>query len=134
MHSRIRSVSLVIGLTLSLAMVETVAHVDPVGLPLNRFVVAIDVPADMWDRRVELDPEDIDPAWCAIPAGMASAKLGSAWYQAGKSVFLVVPSVVVPEERNVLINAKHPDAQRFLKARVIRRFSYSEVLGRGRNR
>jgi RES domain-containing protein len=108
---------------LSLAVLETAAYVNPAGLPLNRFVVAIDVPHDDWARREELDPAKLDPAWLAIPAGKASVDIGSAWYRSARSLLLVVPSAIVPEERNVIINAKHSRAAA-LSATVVRPFSY----------
>ena len=112
---------------LSLAVLETAAYVNPVGLPLDKFVVAIDVPFDAWKQRQELDPAKLDPAWAAVPAGKASVDLGSAWYQAGSSLLLLVPSVIVPEEQNVLINARHASAAG-VTARVLRSFSYHSLF------
>jgi hypothetical protein len=40
----------------------------------------------------------------AEPAGRASIAFGSAWVQSGASALLIIPSVIVPEECNVLIN------------------------------
>jgi len=36
---------------------------------------------------------------------------GSAWLEAGRSALLIVPSRVAREERNILINPRHPDAK-----------------------
>jgi RES domain-containing protein len=38
--------------------------------------------------------------------------LGTAWLSGKKSVALVVPSVVIPLERNVLLNPAHPHFDR----------------------
>jgi len=37
---------------------------------------------------------------------------GEAWLMGKASAFLVVPSVIVPEESNVLINPQHADTDR----------------------
>ena len=37
--------------TASLAALETIVHFGAAGLPLNRFLVRIDVPDDLWDAR-----------------------------------------------------------------------------------
>ena len=34
--------------TIAIAVLETAAHIDDAGLPLNRFLVEIDVPDDVW--------------------------------------------------------------------------------------
>jgi RES domain-containing protein len=38
--------------------------------------------------------------------------LGLRWLQEAASAVLVVPSVIVPEEDNLLVNPGHPDAAR----------------------
>jgi RES domain-containing protein len=113
--------------TLSLAVLETAAHIDDAGLPLNRLVVQLTVPIATWNARQELKWSAIDPAWCAIPAGKASVELGSAWYKSAKCALLLVPSVVVREENAVLINATHPDAKG-IKARTVRPFDYNGLF------
>lgn len=113
--------------SLALAVLETAAHVDDSGLPLNRFVVKIKVPIKVWNARQEIKLSGIDPAWCAVPAGKASVDIGSTWYTSGGSALLLVPSVIVPEERAVLINATHPDAKR-IRAETIRLFEFNKLF------
>ena len=116
--------------SISLAVLETAAHIDSSGLPLSRFVVRMNVPAKLWRAREEFDPARIDAAWCAVPAGRASIDLGSAWYRSGRSVLLLVPSVIVPEERAVLIRAPHRDAS-LITARTVRPFDYNALFRAG---
>lgn len=110
--------------SVSLAAWETRIHLGPNGitLPLNRYLVRIDVPDEVWAARVRVaTPPPI--GWDAIPEGMVSRALGSAWLAAGTSALCVVPSVVIAEEDNVLINPAHADAAR-LSAVKVRRFIY----------
>ena len=113
--------------TIALAVLETAAHIDSGGLPLNRFVVKIDVPMKVWQAREQIDPEKIDVAWSAVPAGKASVDVGSNWYKSSRSTLLTVPSVIVPEARVVLINATHADA-RTITSRTIRPFDYNKLF------
>lgn len=113
--------------SLALAVLETAAHVDSSGLPLNRFVIQISVPRNVWEAREVVDPANIDPAWCAVPAGKASVDVGSAWYKSSKCALLSVPSVIVPEEHAVLINATHRDAS-LIKAETIRSFEFYKLF------
>lgn len=113
--------------SLALAVLETAAHVDSRGLPLNRFVVRITVPIKAWNARQEIKLSEIDSAWCAVPAGKASVDIGSNWYKSSESALLLVPSVIVPEERAVLINATHPDAKG-IKAATIRLFEFNRLF------
>lgn len=113
--------------TRALACLETIVHLNAEGLPLNRILVRIEVPNDVWDQRIERKPNSLPVGWNAIPEGMASLDAGDAWLAGAASALLVVPSVVVPEECNVLINPQHPDAQR-IKADKVRLWRYDARL------
>ena len=109
--------------SISLAAWETRAHFgNGAKLPWNRYLVRIDVPDAAWAVReilVRLPPV----GWDAIPEGLVSRAEGSAWLASGRSALLAVPSVIVNEEDNVLINPAHADAKR-IKATKLRRFVY----------
>ena len=95
---------------IALAALETLSHIRTAALPFNRYLVRIDVPASVWALREPLDP--LPGGWDAIPSGLAGRKAGDAWIAAARSPMLVVPSVIVPEEHNVLINPMHPETKK----------------------
>lgn len=115
--------------SISLAAWETRAHLGKAGtkLPFNRFLVRVEVPDEVWATRTMV-PKPLPVGWDAIPEGMVSRGIGSAWLASGSSVLFVVPSVIIGEEDNVIINPAHAHAGR-LKATKVRRFFYehSEV-------
>ena len=113
--------------TIAIAVLETAAHVDDSGLPLNRYLVAIEVPDDVWAQREEIDTAKLPPTWAAIPAGRASVKIGSDWLSSLRSPILMVPAVIVPEEWASLINPRHPEASK-ITAKVVRRFEYNRLF------
>ena len=101
----------------ALAYLETLAHLIP-GLapgskpPGNRCLIEVRVPKDVWDKRhhARKDP-NFPGGWDVHPAGKGSVDYGTTWLAAKTTALLVVPSVVVPDEDNVLINPLHPDAK-----------------------
>lgn len=113
--------------TIAMAVLETAAHIDDAGLPLNRYLVEITVPDAVWAAREMLDITRLDATWAAIPAGRGSVRPGAEWLRSGRSALLAVPSVIVPEETAVLINPQHPDAAG-LKARIVRLFEYNRLF------
>ena len=56
--------------------------------------------------------------WRDYPAPPELADLGSEWAIAMRSLLLRVPSVVVLDEFNILINPIHPDMDRVVITRV----------------
>lgn len=113
----------------ALAYLETIVHLNAGGLPFNRYLVAIEVPDDVWAKAEVADPSTLAIGWDAEPAGLVSIAYGSSWAAGRRSALLLVPSVIVPEERNALVNSAHPDAAR-ITARKVRRWLYDPRLDR----
>jgi RES domain-containing protein len=96
--------------SIALATLETFVHLDSGSLPLNRYLVRIDVPDNLWDQADLLPSSSLTVGWDAEPPGKVSLDIGDAWLNSlGGSLLLRVPSVIVPLEINVLINPHHPD-------------------------
>ncbi len=107
----------------ALACLETVVHLGGgVALPLNRYLVRIDIAPALWAARTVFDA-DQHVGWDALPAGRVSIAWGSAWAAQGGSLLAQVPSVIVPEEHNLLINPAHPQAAQ-LRVTKLRRWWY----------
>ncbi|AXQ27606.1 RES domain-containing protein [Solimonas sp. K1W22B-7] len=113
--------------TIALAVLETTAHLDTGGFPLNKFLLKLEVPDDDWNARTIFTPDMLSASWCAIPHGVTSVEASSKWYAGKSTLLLQVPSVIVPEEANILINCKHRRWKK-ISAAVIRRFEYDLLL------
>ena len=113
--------------SVALAMLETAAHINTLGLPLNRFLVAIDVPDALWAQRQDIAADQLPIGWAAIPAGLTSVEVGAQWLSRQNSLLLCLPSVIVPEEPIVLINPAHPMASQ-LSAHKVRPITYGSVF------
>ena len=90
-------------------------------------VAATSTPIDYASKK---GVDALPVAWAAIPAGRTSVGFGSRWIREGASALLEVPSVIVPEETVVALNATHPEIER-LKATVVRRFDYPRLFRGG---
>ncbi len=113
--------------TIALACLETIVHLNSSGLPLSRYLVAIDIPDPIWSNAQRETAASLMVGWDAEPAGRVSIGFGTDWLKSSSSALLLVPSVIVPEEVNVLINPAHPDSQQ-LKARKVRKWLYDPRL------
>lgn len=106
----------------ALACLETVVHLSRTPLPLNRYLVEIDLPDTAWSSSVDFEPAD-HVGWDAEPAGRVSLDWGDSWARSCTSLLARVPSVIVAEELNLLINPRHADITK-LRARKLRRRLY----------
>ena len=93
-------------------MLELRVH-SPHPYPRTRWRFAIEVPDDALTSIVA---EELPRGWDRLPPGPESKRLGDGWIAANSSLGLLVPSVVVSEERNLVLNPLHP---RFQEVRVL---------------
>jgi RES domain-containing protein len=113
--------------SIALACLETAVHLDVGDLPFNRYLVQLTLPAKAWAARLETDAASLPVGWDALPKGKVSLDIGDDWLGKGAHPALVVPSVIVPEEKNVLINPLHPLNQG-MTARKMRKWLYDPRL------
>jgi len=95
--------------SIALAVLETLVHVDPSVMPAHR-VIAVDIPEAM-PVTATLVP-DLPDDWRRTPPPSRLREFGKAWLEAGETALMRVPSVIVPEESNYLINPRHADFSR----------------------
>lgn len=94
---------------LSLALVEYLVGVDPDTMPDDVVYIEADCP----DEAIEsLDPASIAGDWRNPSRPHRLQEAGDAWARKQSSLALQVPSAVVPQELNVLINPEHPAMDR----------------------
>ena len=65
-----------------------------------------------------LDPASLPAEWNSRPISPCTRLLGDTWVKQQRSAVLRVPSLVVPEEYNYLLNPAHPDFGRITIGRA----------------
>lgn len=93
---------------LSLAALEYFVNLDTDLAPDDLVAVSATIPRGIEEERIEVrDLVRIAKDWRTSPAPAALQDLGSDWIRRGETAVLSVPSAVVPEERNLLLNPAH---------------------------
>ena len=93
--------------SLALAALEILVHAGRESLPRDYRAVPVDIPETMEIERIE--PTALPKDWRAYPAPLRLQALGERWVRAARTAVLRVPSAVIPEESNLLLNPAHPD-------------------------
>ena len=93
--------------TLSLASLELFVHLEPNSMPDDLYAVSATIPAGA--SIEELAVTDLPKNWRDYPAPTKLQEMGSRWIQEQRSLLLLVPSAVTPEEVNALLNPVHPE-------------------------
>jgi RES domain-containing protein len=92
--------------SLSLAVLEILVHLDSDEI-LTKFVKCS---VNFDDSLVqEYDLRKLPSNWRDDPSPSSLRAIGDTWIEEAHTVILAVPSVVIPAERNYLINPAHSD-------------------------
>jgi RES domain-containing protein len=88
-------------------------------------LVAVDIP----DQGNMFSPtaSELPPGWDELPTSVSAQTLGRAWLERGNALAMRVPSVVLPEESNVILNPRHPDFER-AELKIVRPFSFDQRM------
>ncbi len=96
--------------SLALAALEIVVHLPETAILYSHYVR---IPVQFDSGQVtELALTSLPEDWNGHPPSESTQEIGTSWAIEKKSLVLKVPSSVIPEEYNFLINPLHPDASR----------------------
>ena len=96
--------------SLSLAVLEYLVNVSIVDLPDDLVSIQIEIPNRI--KRAEVPVSRLPDGWRTYPGIDELKDIGTDWARARAVPVLVVPSVVIPSEKNYLINPGHSLAKR----------------------
>jgi len=108
----------------SLAILEYRVHIDLALLPDDLVIATLEIPDDIAVAPTPTLPEN----WKEYPAPASLRKIGDRFIAEAQSALMLVPSVLVPQENNVMLNPLHPDARRMIRQRRLVPFLYDPRL------
>ncbi|AFL79905.1 hypothetical protein Aeqsu_0392 [Aequorivita sublithincola DSM 14238] len=100
---------------LSLCLLEIIVHVDYAGIPLDYSFIEVEIP----DSTIKIiqSIDFIESKWSSEEAVNKLQTLGSSWLKKKESLAMKVPSAVMHQDNNILVNPSHKD---FAKLKIIR--------------
>ncbi len=108
----------------ALAALEILVHAPREALRLEWRVIAVEVPDDA--IRV-MAAKHLPEGWRDQPSAPGARRFGAAWLAKEGELAMALPSVVVPQERTLLVNPRHPAAAK-LKGAKAERFVFDPRL------
>ena len=111
----------------SLATVEYLVHVPISIIPENLSIASIEIPNMITQKDVL--PGSLPRYWRDYPSPPQLAEIGTKWASSNETLLLRVPSAVVENEFNILINPQHPD-MKLISISKIEKFRFDTRLVR----
>jgi RES domain-containing protein len=112
------------GTSVAICALEKFVHIGAAPFP-PLVLVSVDIP----DSSVLYAPPiaALPVGWDTMPTSAAAQKFGGVWLEAGNNLGLVVPSAIVPEETNVVLNTRHREYAQVQLA-VVRPFQFDSRM------
>ena len=95
--------------SLALAAMELFVHLEPSQAPEDLVYLWAELPAG--DPALRWEENDLPANWWGDELGPVRA-MGDAWVRGGEALAVMVPSVAIRPEWNVLVNPLHRDVSR----------------------
>ena len=112
--------------SISLAMLETLVHLPRYLFLKDMVLVTIELPKTY--PKTEILVKDCPKFWDELPPHKNTQKIGDAWTTKNDELVLLVPSTIVAQETNYIIN---PSYSKFsgVKVKKIESISFDKRLG-----
>jgi RES domain-containing protein len=101
--------------SIALAFLENMIRRQGVGFNQDFKTVVLQIPEELKIQKV--NPRDLPVGWRKFSDYTKCQPIGNDWFDEGSFPILKVPSAVLPESFNYVINATHPDCK---KIKIIR--------------
>ena len=111
----------------SLACLENLVHRNGFGLDADYCLLTITIPDDI--KKEEIFETNLPKGWNENDekAHLLCRKIGDEWLKNQSSCVLIVPSAIILNEKNILINPSHKDFNA-IKLELIQPFSFDKRL------
>lgn len=109
------------GATIEICALEKFVHLAGSAHP-PLVLVAIDVPDDpalAFHPEITALPAD----WADLPAPASTQEFGRRWIESARDLVLFVPSAIIPESRNAVLNPRHK-AYGDIRLQIVREFTF----------
>ncbi len=111
--------------SISLAALELLVHLHRSAVLNHYLLITLEVDDE---DLLTLDDTQLPADWRDDPAPASTATIGAGWLRGQTSLALAVPSVLVPRQRNVLLNPTHPGFSDIAREAVFEAFRFDPRL------
>ncbi len=105
----------------ALACLENLVHRRGEGLDTSFRTLVIEIPDDIKIETFQKD--ELPKNWTSMKGQLNTKFIGDGWCRSGNTAVIQVPSAIIPEESNYLINPYHVDFKK-IKIKSVEEFQF----------
>lgn len=91
----------------ALATLELLVHLPKELLPPSYVLLTIEIPTPLEEKIITIPENTLDTNWNSLQADTWTKEMGRYHFQDLKSLGIRVPSTIIPEEFNIILNPLH---------------------------
>ena len=111
----------------SLAALEMLVRRNMLSSVIRYKILTIKIPKSK-NLITMIEAKELPKTWRTTSSYKTLRKIGSEWYGKKRSLILGVPSAVIPQEHNYIINTYHPDFEKLVKLEETEDFIWDNRL------
>ncbi|MEO9967896.1 MAG: RES family NAD+ phosphorylase [Reichenbachiella sp.] len=92
--------------SISLCALELLAHTGGIR-PAGNFSI-LHIQIDAADSLFEISAENLPAHWQGIHSYSFTQEIGSAWFDSRETLMMKIPSAIITQEHNYILNVEHP--------------------------
>jgi len=115
------------GASRSLSTLELVVHRSAIRPSVTYKMMLIKISEDE-ELISHPEPSDLPVDWQSMSSYARLQKIGSTWYKSRKSLIMRVPSAIIPQEYNFIINTSHPGFSKFVEISGVEDYFWDQRL------
>jgi len=109
----------------SLCILENLVHRGKFGMGADFLLFILDIPDSLSPHTVK--QKELSSSWQKADSYEECQQIGSEWYQKALHSYMMVPSAIIPEESNIVINATHKKIE-LIAIEKVSRYSIDDRL------
>ncbi len=102
--------------SIALSMLECLAHFPIAYAPKDMAMATIEIPEH---SITEIRKENLPDNWRAVPSPRELKQISYDWIKKKETLILKVPSIIVPQEFNYIVNPFHKDFKKVKLKKVV---------------
>lgn len=111
----------------ALAALEILVHIPQKNMTKDFCILSLELPKEINVKKIP--KKGLPEGWDKIPIQEACQSIGDQWLKKAKYTIFQIPSVVIAEEYNYLINPLHPEASK-IEIKQVTPFIFDERISR----
>ncbi len=115
--------------SVALAVLEVLVHLRDIAA--MQYFMLCEITLDE-ESVMTLDPEKLPQDWWVDPPPYSTMAIGDEWLSSGASLALAVPSTIIPQQSNLIINPRHAGFDALAKSATVKPFQIDRRLAMNR--